>query len=265
MKYIGIRGHRGAGKKTISYLLAKTIDYIVCRNAGDKADELYKDAFMRWCDEILKDENLISRLECLHVIVESFGDAPKMLLQLLTGIPMSDMCTDWSKDHIIFNLKDFSHREVEDASMYDLISAREYFIEGSSSIDPEAIKEDVFMTLRELILYFGIYVMQNAFGLNVWIKTLNANGEYFSGLFPDDKSGYKIFRDIKARSEVSYIKDHNGIVVKVSRPSYKKNGGMNLLRGDSRYDYEIINEGDLESLCEQIYDVAIKIIKDETI
>lgn len=260
MKYIGIRGHRGAGKKTISYLLAKTIDFIACRNAGSEPDELFKDAYSRWCDEILKDENEIRRLECHRVIIESFGDTPKMLLQMLTGIPMSDMCSDWLKDHIIFNLRNFSHKEVEDTSTYELISAREYFIEGSSSIDPEAITEDTYMTLRELILYFGIYVMQNAFGLNVWIKSLMANKEYFSGLFPDDKSGYKIFRDIKARSEISYIKEHNGIVIKISRPSYKKNGGMNLLRGDSRYDYEIINEGDLHDLGDVIYRVAINII-----
>lgn len=261
MKYIGVRGHRGSGKKTITYLLAQTIDYIV---EGLPETEYYMN-YIDWCQEILENEDSVSRIDGKHVIIESFGDTPKMLLQMLTGIPMSDMSSDYNKDHIIFNLKDFSHHLIEDVSQYNLISAREYFIEGSSSIDPEVIKEDVYMSLRELILYFGIYVMQNAFGLNVWIKSLTANKEYFSGLFPDDKSGYKIFRDIKARSEVSYIKDRGGIVIKVSRPSYKKNGGMNLLRGDSRYDYEIINEGDLKDLYQQIYDVATKIIRDEII
>lgn len=263
MKYIGIRGHRGSGKKTIAYLLAKTIDYIIESNRGEYEDFLRD--YNSWCDEVIVNENIINSIDCKHVIVESFGDTPKILLQLLTGIPMADMNRDYTKDHIIFNLKTFENKIVEDTSTYNLVSARDYFIEGSSSIDPETIKEDVYMTLRELILYFGIYIMQNAFGLNVWIKSLVANSTYFSGLFPDDKSGYKIYRDIKARTELSYIKDHNGLVIKISRPSYKKNGGMNLLRGDSRYDYEIINEGGLHNLHQQIYNVATKIIQHETL
>ena len=31
MNYIGIRGHRGAGKQTIAYLLGETIDYILSK------------------------------------------------------------------------------------------------------------------------------------------------------------------------------------------------------------------------------------------
>ena len=36
MNYIGIRGHRGAGKKTIAYLLGETINYILLKKKGDK-------------------------------------------------------------------------------------------------------------------------------------------------------------------------------------------------------------------------------------
>jgi hypothetical protein len=129
-----------------------------------------------------------------------------------------------------------------------------------ASTDPEPLTDDVYMTLREFILYFGIYVMQNAFGRNVWVKSLIANNKYYNGLFQDDCNRYKIFPDIKASSEITYIKDKGGVIVKVSRPGHKKVGGMDLLRGDSRYDYEVVIDGELESLSSQILKIANEII-----
>lgn len=258
MKYIGIRGHRGAGKSTIAYLLANTLEYLT----NDHSYDDYEKYFNIWCDDIIADEGVTQRLNCQHVIIEGFGDTPKMLLFMLTGIPMHEMNSDYYKDHIIINLKDFSKKVIDDPieyNEYDLITADEYFKHVILTEDPQPIKNNVWMTLRELILYFGIYVMQNAFGLNVWIKSLQANKEYFNGLFHDDQSGYKIFCDIKARSEISYIKEHDGIIIKVSRPDHKKNGGMNLLKGDSRYDYEITNCDNLKSIANQIWEIAKKI------
>lgn len=255
MKYIGIRGHRGAGKNTIAYLLANTLNWISERSHAEDFHEL----FVRWCAEIKEDETRLDSLSLAWVIVEGFGDGPKMFVNMLTGIDFADMNNDWAKDHTVINIKDFTVNQFEDPQAElgsDLVTAKEYFEKLTFLSDPEPIQQNVYMTLRELILYFGIYVMQNAFGRNVWVKSLVANQKFFDGLYGDDVKGYKIYADIKARLEISYIYDRGGVIVKVSRPSHKKTGGMDLLKGDSRHDYAIEITGELEDLERTIYDIA---------
>lgn len=257
MKYIGIRGHRGSGKKTIAYLLANTIEYLLQKKSLDE----YKNTFKDWCKKIIENEHILKTAENEHVIIEGFGDGPKILLYMLTGISVEQMQDDYSKDHIVFNLRTFKQGNLGDEVCEDdLISAKEYFNQLQFGEEPKVINKDIWMTLRELILYFGIYVMQNTFGLNVWVKSLIANSSYYNCLYQDDVNGYKIYPDIKARTEITYIKDHGGIIIKVSHPGHIKRGGMDLLKGDSRYDYEVINQDNLEDTADQIFDIAKKII-----
>lgn len=259
MNYVGIRGHRGAGKSTVAYLLSNTIHYL--REHGDEHPiEQFIKEFNGWCEEFRNDETCISRMDLDQVIIEGFGDGPKMMANMLTGIPFEDMNNDYKKDHTIINLRDFKVIEDGSISEHECWDAKGYFMHTTTSTDPEPLTEDVYMTLREFILYFGIYVMQNAFGRNVWVKSLVANNKYYNGLFQDDCKRFKIFPDIKASSEITYIKDKGGVIIKVSRPGHKKAGGMDLLRGDSRYDYEVVIDGKLEDLSPQILKVAIDII-----
>lgn len=257
MKYIGIRGHRGAGKNTVAYLLANTIDYLINKKDMDQ----FEDRFNQWCIDFRQNEGIINYWSSDRVMIEGFGDTPKMLLSMLTGIDFRSMNDDYIKDHTYINLKDFDKVEIKDDELvpHPLYTANEYMKTTVYSTEPNVIEEDVWMTLRELILYFGIYTMQNAFGRNVWVKALVANQEYFGGLFNSDND-YKIFSDIKAKSEITYIKNKNGVIVKVSRPGHRKNGGMDLLRGDNRFDYEVVINDELETLRDTILDIAQKII-----
>lgn len=257
MKFIGIRGHRGSGKLTIAYLLANTLEFLI---QGKKLDE-YKENFSAWCQYVIEDKEIALNTNCDHVILEGFGDNPKMLIYMLTGIPMSYMGSDFYKDNIIINLKTFQHRNVDESFHPDLTTAKEYFESISLTSEPKPLTKDVYMTLREFIQYFGVYVMQNAFGLNVWVKSMIANQSYYDCLYQDDFNGYKIFFDVKARTEITYVKDKGGVIVKVSRPGHEKAGGMDLLKGDSRYDYEITNTEHLEDIADQILSIAKKIIE----
>ena len=265
MKYIGIRGHRGAGKTSIAYLLGCAIDYLIT-DAFD-IDE-YNNKYASWCKNIKSNPGILSDADHKHVIYEKFGDTPKMIISMLTGISLNDMKSGSARDNKIINLKDFSVIAKDDSFDDKLWEAEEFWLHHQQdvSVVPGVINEDIYMTLREFIIYFGIYVMQNAFGHNVWIKSLVMNSNFFNGLFPDEEQNiYKIMSDVKSRSEVSYIYDKKGIIVRVSRPSNVKRGGMNLLRGDSRYDYEIVIENDIEDLSEKILETAKNIINHESI
>ena len=257
MKYIGVRGHRGSGKQTIAYLLANTLEYLIQK----KDLTVFKEKFSEWCQYIIDDSEIIQNTDCDHVIMEGFGDNPKILVYMLTGIPLDYMRNDFYKDNITINLKTFEHKSIDENFSPNLVTAKEYFEKLQFTTEPKPIAEDVWMTLREFIQYFGIYIMQNALGLNVWVKSMISNQNYYDCLYQDDFKGYKIYYDVKARTEINYIKDRGGVIVKVSRPGHKKTGGMDLLRGDNRYDYEITNCENLTDAADQILDVAKKIIE----
>lgn len=257
MKYIGIRGHRGAGKNTISYLLGNTMDYLL-RKSEDNFDELYR----IWCDDIIKNEKIIHECSLDYVYFDSFSDTLKFWVRLLIGCPESYIYDDYYKDHMIINIKDFTYK------VYDEIPAglQTYTHEELYSIMPKdkapiTITKNIYISLRNFIMYFGLEVMQRFFGANVWVKSLKSSSEFYNSLFNEENS-IKIFTDIKTPGEVTYIKNNNGKVIKVSRPGFKKQQkGMDKLSQDNRYDFEIVVNRDLYDTKEQILEISKQLLE----
>lgn len=261
MNYIGIRGHRGAGKKTVAYLLGETLNYILQKKKGDKIlnyEEEFKELFKNWCNSIKNNEEIIDNVDLEKVYFENFGDGPKTFVYMLLGCDSKYVYDDYCKDHMIINLKDFTWKFVDDLPEDYGIKAEELYQLFSSKKEPAVILKDTYVTLREFIMYFGHEIMQRYFGLNVWVKSLINNDVKYPVTY-NDTNFYKIFADAKFPSEITYIKNNGGLVVKVNRPKYKKKG-KDMLKHDDRYDYEV-NIGDsLYDLSEPIWDIAIDII-----
>lgn len=262
MNYIGIRGHKGAGKKTISYLLGNTIEYIMNMNRGIEQDS-YNNMFVSWCDNIVTDENIVQNIALDNIYFDSFGDTPKLLTELLLGCDQKYLYDDYYKDHVIVNMRNFK------CSVYDIIPSdiKLFDAEGmynnfSQKKNPLPITKDLYITLREFIMYFGREVMQRFFGLNVWVKSLAASSKRFNNIFDEDQA-YKIFMDVKFPSEVTYIKDRNGIIINVTRPGHRKRGSDKLSQ-DVRIDYEVVIGKNLYDLSKIIYNIANEIIKNNT-
>lgn len=269
IKYIGIRGHRGAGKNTIAYLLGSVLQYIH-DNKISSAKELLSDANFNifWrviCDEIIGDEhNALDNMNTPNVYLESFGYLPKMLIELLTDIPHEYIESDYYKDHVVVNLKDFSWIvDDNEANLKSLCSAQTV-IEG---VEREGFEPStIYLSLREFIVYFATVCMKYL-GKNVWVKAMRCtedkNNEY-EGYY-NIGTQFKIFKDIKAPSELSYVKDHGGKIIKVSRPNNQKtNKGVEQLKDDSRWDYSIINTdilGDL-SFRENLVKIAFELYEE---
>lgn len=254
---IGIRGHRGAGKTTISYLVGNTIDYLV-KNEEIKED--FNDLYRTWCDDIIGDEKIIHNCSLDYVYFDSFSDTLKLWVILLVGCPKDYLYDDYYKDHLVINMKDFSYK-VYDKLPENLLNHNELYEIMPKDKNPTTITKNIYISLRDFILYFGVEVMQRYFGTNVWVKTLKNSGAFYDSIF-DDEVSYKIFTDIKTPGEITYIKnDKKGIVIKVSRPGHKKSSkGLDRLGQDSRYDYEIIVNDDLYNTKEQIIDIVKHII-----
>lgn len=253
MNIIGIRGHRGAGKTTISYLLGNTINYLV-----EKSKEDFDIAYRVWCDNIIENENVINECELKYVYFDSFADTLRLWVRLLLNCPENYVTDEYFKDHVVVNMKDFSYQVIDELPSYVL--DREELYNIMVATQPKPITKNLYISLREFILYFGMDVMQRFFGANVWLKTLKNSSEFYESIFNEDNA-YKVFIDVKMPSEVTYIKERNGIIVKVSRPgSQKKNVGMDKLGQDYRFDFEVFVNGDLYKTKDQIFNIAKTIV-----
>lgn len=259
MNYIGIRGHRGAGKSSIAWLLANAIDFIQQGHGGFLDKEMFSIMYRKWCDQIMENSSIVNEVSFTFTYLDSFSDSIKTFIQLLLGCPSEYLYEDVYKDTIIVNFRDFSCKNIDEFDEVTLISAAELYDSMDKDQDPQPMTKNLYMTLREFILYFGLEVMQRYFGRNVWVKSLRSNSNILDNFYGSEKA-YKIFMDLKTPAEATYIKQHNGYIVNVIRPGNKKgNSGLERLGRDDRIDYTVEVKGDLYSTMDQIKNIAISI------
>lgn len=253
-KLIGIRGHRGAGKESVAFLLAYTLNFIDENDYNPSNDYkksfniMYNDAVKRLVDD--KDK-AFQEAEFRNIYLDAFGDAPKAMVQQLLGCDFKYIWDEYWKDHAVVDLKTFDIEEV-DVLPDGLIDDRHLkdYVPGCFNGWEEPIK----MSLRDFILYFGQTVMQKYFGQNVWVKS-TAQNDKRNEVYLED--GIRIYTDIKAPTELSYLIDKHAVIVNVERRGFKKRGGLDLLKDDNRWDYNVqIKGNDLMSIKDDILKIA---------
>lgn len=257
MKYIGIRGHRGVGKKSFAVLLSNTIDTICQHGENSRAE--FDSHWDGWVDEIMANPDIIPEdlMETKYTYVDSFGDIPKTFISLMLGIDSYLLDNNEYKDTHAVNLKDLSVCLLSDVTgnIYNDSDMYRHFNAGNRQV----IGTDAYITVRNFITYFGIQVMQQYFGKHVWINVLKANASLFNNIFDEDTS-YKIYYDVKTSSELDYIDSLNGLIINLIRPENKKRRGVEDLHEDDRCDFQVTIEGDLNSTKEDIWGIANEIV-----
>lgn len=269
-KYIGIRGHRGAGKNTIAYLLGTAIEFYVLHNTWDGFEEVYKKAV----DDIINEGNTgrIPDNGYTRVFFESFADTAKITLAQILGVPVDWMYDDWIKDSTLFSLHDFSYTKAKNKIDLAMLQSEahpwgaeqlyQFIQEGKFSFE----ETGHYIFLRDLIVFYSKCVMQNFFGKNVWVKSLENSQSEDEKFFAGNKTVYKIFVDCKFPTEISYIYKNEGKVVKVVRNNNIKSGLAisEEITDDPRYDFLVELNGNLldEETIETIKSITLKIISE---
>lgn len=254
MKHIGITGHRGSGKNTTAYLLGNILE----RMRKGHSKELIEESFPIWCDEIRRDGNAIYDCCLYFVYFDEFGDMPKSMVSQLLGIDMGMLDNDFMKDHMYVNLKDFTlHKELEPT-----VTSEEY-LNSIPFGKPKLIRRintDSYMNLREFVKMFSVDIMQHVFGTNVWLKARSRQLEQYGEV----EDGWRIFTDVKRGDELLYIKDKNGVIIKVQRPVNRKkdNGISNIDEVD--VDYTITITTDISDMFDDFYEIAKNIYDNMT-
>ena len=258
-KLVGIRGHRGAGKESVAFLLAQTLEFIeTSERLGSDNGEDYKKRFNIMYNESVKElvddkDKAFADADFKHVYLDAFGDAPKAMVQQLLGCDFKYLQEERWKDHAVVDLRTFNIEEVDELPN-DLMDPSSMMHYCPSFLDDERCKDECKMSLRDFILYFGINVMQKYFGRDVWVKSTAQNDKRNEEYFED---GIRIYTDIKAPTELTYLIDKQAVIINVERRGYKKKGGLDLLKDDTRWDFNIqIKGNDLMSIKDDIKKIA---------
>ena len=258
---VGIRGHRGAGKDSVAFLLASTLEFLYCnQNEYNEAhmNQLYHQLYVDTVRDLVEDKDkTFSTADFTHVYLDAFGDTPKAMVQQLLGCDFKYLWDEYWKDHAVVDLKTFNIEEVDKLPV-DLKTPDEMKNYVPSCF--EKWEEPIKMSLRDFIIYFGITVMQKYFGQDVWVKSTAQNDKMNEEYF---ESGIRIYTDIKAPTELSYLIDKQAVIINVERKGYKKKGGLDLLKDDNRWTYNIqIKGNDLLSIEDDIWKISKEIFKE---
>lgn len=246
MKYIGITGHRGAGKNTTAFLLGNILE----RMRKGQTKETIMECYPLWCETIKTTKYALYDC-CLHYIYfDEFGEYPKSMVAHLLGVDMSILDDDFMKDNMYVNLKDFTlHKELEPT-----VTSEEY-LNSIPFGKPKLIRRintDSYMNLREFVKMFSVDIMQHVFGTNVWLKSRSRQLEQYGEV----EDGWRIFTDVKRGDELLYIKDKNGVIIKVQRPiNRKKDNGISNI-DDVDVDYTVTITTDISDMFDDFYEIA---------
>ena len=156
MIYIGITGHRGAGKTTIAYLLGNVLERL---KRGDDQNDI-RLLFNNWCDTIRSNNNAIYDCPLYYIYFDEFGEYAKSFVSQLLSIDMTLLDNGTMKDNMYVNLKDFSmHTNKADVA----VSIDDYISSIPNTDKPMKLKTDTYMSLRNFVEFFSVDIMQKYF------------------------------------------------------------------------------------------------------
>ena len=259
MKYIGIRGHRGAGKNSISRLLGLALQYYKDNNCFDEGfDKRYDEL----CSNLVKDKEYYNEVWFNNVYFDNFSDNLKVIISQMFNVDVNLLFTDEFKDNKYINLKDFKIYNLANIDKSQTTTYKKLFEKRLNELDvetsPRVFKDDIYMSFREFVMYMG-WMFQSFLGKNIWVKLIKLNDLQIDEFYNNIK--YRIYCDVKSPSEISYIKEKQGLIVKLYRPdNIKKDTDVSqLIDYDNRVDFTIDINGSVEDVKEQIKKLTIYI------
>lgn len=158
----------------------------------------------------------------------AFADPLKESLSKLFGIPLETFYDQSLKDSVYVNLTTFQTVDTNKFCLdqSDLILSDEelYKFKKDEHKFPEVQKcfelNNVYMSIRSLMNYYGTYVIRQVFYDEFFIKR-TINSKAFDDYSNDDK--LLIISDIRFPNEFKALKEQGAYIIEVQNPNNKKN------------------------------------------
>lgn len=231
---ISISGRAGSGKDTVCDMIK------LFYNTRPKTLEEFKNLY-----NLYKENKFLDSENCVSI---ALADKLKQICSTMFDIDIKTFYDRNSKENKYVNLK--THEVVNfSESMESQIVTACYFYNHSD--EPDIDKS--YMSIRELMVYIGTYLINYNFDLNFFINTVNK--------FINNNYGKEaiIISDVRFDVEYDFIDKKNGIKIFVNnnRVTPLNNVAENI-EEDHEFDFEINNNGTFEDLLENVYNMLTK-------
>ena len=217
---IGINGKIGSGKDTVGSI----IQYLTSEsgNQNSSRHRSYEEFLSNGGGSALRnfDQHYVSDWK-----IKKFAGKLKQIASLLTGFSIE-----------MFEDQDFKRKQMS---------------------------EGWEMTYREFLQKLGTEAMRNGLHTNVWVNALFA--DYISPKMSKTNISNWIITDMRFPNEMESIVKREGITIRVHRDLYNGNTHISPIPhesetalDDTKFDYEIINDGTLEDLMDKVREILVK-------
>lgn len=250
--YIGLSGLAGSGKDTA----AKALSVMLSHNFQN-----YDDFINYYNDNVGYETKMNFKYATFNhtqqnnsnVVCVAFADRLKQLCSCLFGVPVDRFYYNKANAYICIN-KDFAYTECEPAACY-IITAEDYY---DNHYKLQNSDTRYYMSLREVLVYVGTYVMQENLNRHTFINSVNNTIATHIRKY-DTK--YVICTDVRFEAEYNYIKNKHGVMVRIERPGIKplNNIAEAAIDTDSIedvFDFIIDNDGDYNALFCKLWDMV---------
>lgn len=255
--YIGLNGYAGAGKDTVAKMLAYILNFHI---NYDKSEHEYayqkKCAYEGFMNRFNPDESATEKEDyTMNSYSIAFADQLKEICSKIMYVPVEYFYHNKSNSWICIN-KGFEFTESKPEQSH-IITASDYYYGKDSYLHNS---DKFYMSLRELLVYVGTYVLQDTLGKNVFINLVNKKIQ--------EKNAkrclkYVICTDVRFLHEFDYIREHNGVMINIVRDSVTQlsNVAEHDLDDQDDFDYIIENNGDYKDLFGQVWDIVVSNIE----
>lgn len=242
--YIGLNGFAGSGKDTVAKMIKTILNYNW--NSLEDCKEYYKSVYTNPTISATFNQNS----ENDKVFCIAFADQLKYICSAIFGIPVKRFYQNKSTAWVCIN-KDFAYTELHPDDNF-IVTAEQYYDKIS---EYKNSKHNYWMSLREILVYVGTYVLQQDLNKNVFVNIINNTIKDKKNI--NNNLVYVILTDIRFNHEIDYIKQHNGITISITRSDVEQldNIAEHDLDEEDRWDYIVENNGTYDELFENIWNI----------
>lgn len=250
--FIGLNGYAGSGKDTLAKALKLMLDiefdnfdaflayYNEHEGYGIKHDFKYATSSI--------DKKNISKERCMCI---AFADQLKKICSDMFGIPVERFYYNKGNSFVCIN-KDFEYTEEEPTG--HLIDAEEYYYNNDEISSSD---ERYYMSLREILVYVGTYLIQQNINKLTFVNTVNNTIEHIKDV--NENLSYVICTDVRFQHEFDYIKKKHGIMINIVRDDVEQLDNVAEHNFDdtdeTEFDYVIENNSTYEDMFKQMWDI----------
>lgn len=245
--FIGLNGYAGAGKDTVAKMLKTILGHQW--NNLEECKEYYKNVYTNptWTATFHAnslDDN--SKVLCI-----AYADQLKMICSTIFGIPYERFYMNKSNAWVCINDK-FQYTEIRPPVSHT-ISADEYYY----GIDEyRHNNEQYWMSLREILVYVGTYVLQRCINNKTFINIVR--NHILEEQLKNPSLEYVIVTDNRFIHELEYIHENNGVTISIVRDSIEQldNIAEHELDNIENFDYIIDNSRGYDELFEEVWNLV---------